>query len=121
MEYLSHKVIEAESYPGVRLTIRKVSFGRRIELLQRVQELAARIECLEAGEDPRDKLQASLLACQLDRIYILWGLERVEGLLIDGEAATPERLVEAGPEELCREALRAIKAEFGLSAEEEKN
>jgi hypothetical protein len=121
MDYQSVKVIESRVFPGVRLKIRRVSFGRRIELLKQVSELAAKVEYLRAGEDEREKLEAGLLAGQVDRIYLLWGLAEVEGLNIDGEPATPETLVDRGPEELCGEALRAIKAEFGLSEEEEKN
>lgn len=121
MEYTSCKLVESENFPGVRLAIRRVSFGRRIELLKQVRELAAKVEYLEASQDPREKLEASLLACELDRIFILWGLEGVEGLEIDGQPATPESLVKFGPELLCREALEAIKRELGLSEAEEKN
>ncbi len=121
MDYRSAKVVDSKRFPGVKLTIRKISFGRRIELLKQVWELIGRIKFLESGNDPREKLEASLLASELDRLYLLWGLERVDGLQVDGAPATPESLVEAGPEELCGEALRAIKAEFGLSEEEEKN
>jgi len=45
----------------------------------------------------------------------------VDGLVIDGRKADPAALVERGPEELCREALAAIRAETGLSEEERKN
>lgn len=121
MDYRSSRVVHSKIYPGVSLTVRRLSFGRRIELLKQVTELAAKIEFLEAGRDPREKLEASLLAAELDRLYLTWGLEGVDGLEIDGVPATPELLVSMGPEELCGEALSAIKAEFGLNAEEEKN
>lgn len=121
MEYESTRTIESSVFPGVRLRIRRVSFGRRIELMKQVQDLMARIDFCEAGKDPREKLEASLLASELDRLYLLWGLEGVEGLEIDGAPATPEVLAERGPESLCGEALRAIKGELGLSEEEEKN
>ena len=38
-----------------------------------------------------------------------------------GVAAGPELLAEAGPEELFREALAAVRRETGLSEEERKN
>lgn len=120
-EYTSYRVIESKAFPGVRLTVRKVTFGRRIELLKKVSELASKVEFLRASDDPREQLEASLLQSELDRAYLLWGLASVEGIRIDGEEATPEKLVSQGPEELCGEALRAIKREFGLSEEEEKN
>lgn len=120
-DYSSYRVVESKRFPGVRLKLRRVSFGRRIELLQQVGDLASRLEFLQAGDDPREKLEASLLRAKIDRMYLLWGLAGIEGLQIDGEDATPARLVEDGPEELCSEALQAIKREFGLSEEEEKN
>lgn len=121
MNYESYKVVESQSYPGVKLRIRRASFGRRIELLKHIRERAAKIEFLEGGHDPREKLEATLLASELDKIYLLWGLEGIEGLEIDGAPATPGLLASAGPEQLCGEALRAIKAELGLSEAEEKN
>jgi len=45
----------------------------------------------------------------------------VSGLRVDGVAATPETVVERGPEELCREALAAVRAQTGLTDEERKN
>jgi len=121
MEYQSTVTLESESHPGVRFTVYRMSFGRRLDLLRRVRELAGRAEFLEAGEDPREKIEATLLVGEIDRLYLLWGLAGIEGLEVDGQAATPERLVEAGPEGLCREILAAVKREAGLSEEEQKN
>lgn len=121
MEYESTVVLESESQPGVRFRVRRMSFGRRLELLRKVRDLAARGEFLAAGEDPREKIEATLLVGEIDGLYLRWGLAEIEGLEIDGQAATPELLVEAGPEQLCREVLKAIKAEAGLSEEEQKN
>jgi hypothetical protein len=121
MEYQSTVRRESKSHPGVRFSVYRMSFGRRLELLRRVRELAARAEFLAAGNDPREKIEATLLAGEIDRLYLLWGLAGVEGLEVDGQAATPELLVEAGPEPLCREVLSAVRAEAGLDEEELKN
>lgn len=121
MEYQSEKTFESKTAPGVKITIARMSLGRRIELTRRIWETARRVECLSAGEDPREKLEAALLAREIDREYLAWGLMRVEGLLLDGQPATPERLIAVGAEELSREALAAVKAECGLSEEERKN
>ncbi len=108
-------------FPGVAFRVRRMSFGRRLELMRRVRELAQRMEFAEAGEGFADKVEASLLALEVERLYLEWGLESVSGLDLDGVAATPESLAERGPEELCREMIQAIKAECGLSEEERKN
>ncbi|MBZ5724874.1 MAG: hypothetical protein LAP87_07735 [Acidobacteriia bacterium] len=55
------------------------------------------------------------------QLYVTWGLRGVSGLHVDGAEATPETLAEAGPEDLFREALAAVRAETGLSGEERKN
>ena len=121
MEYASEKRIESQALPGVWFTIARMSFGRRIELTRRIWELAGKVEHLEAGGDARGKLEAALAGTEIDRVYLSWGLRKVEGLTVDGEQATPERVAEHGPEALCREAVAAIKAECGLTAAETKN
>jgi hypothetical protein len=121
MNYESEKRIECRTAPGATFTIGRMSLGRRIELTRRIWELARKVECLEAGNDPREKLEGALLSSEIDRLYLSWGLVRVEGLMVDGEPATPETLIAAGPEEVCREILAAVKAECGLTEEERKN
>ena len=44
----------------------------------------------------------------------------MEGLAIDGEAATPATLIDTGPMELAAEILARIKAECGLSGRRKK-
>jgi hypothetical protein len=57
----------------------------------------------------------------IDREFIEWGLEEVEGLEIDGKASTPADLIESGPESLVQEALRAVRSAVSLSEQERKN
>jgi hypothetical protein len=54
-------------------------------------------------------------------MYLHWGLLSIEGLTIDGEPATAERLLEKGPEDLAREVVSAIKGQCALSEPERKN
>lgn len=121
MEYHSTVTSESKCFPGVCFTIVRMSFGRRVELVRRIRELAGKVEFLEAGKDAGEKIEAALLASEIDRLYLLWGLVKIEGLDLDGQAATPETLVRAGPESLCREILAAVKGELGLSEDERKN
>jgi hypothetical protein len=121
MEYTSVETIESGVAAGVSYTVNKMSFGRRVELTRRIRELAARREFLEAGDTANEKMEAALLAAEIDRIYLLWGLREVTGLELDGAAATPESLAASGPEELFREALAAVKQQCGLSEAERKN
>lgn len=117
----SRKTMASESMPGVVLVIARMSFARRLELMTRVRDLAARLEYFDAANDGKNRMEASLLGAQMDRLYLAWGLEGVLGLSIDGEAATPDSLVERGPESLVREALAAIRSECGLNEAEIKN
>jgi hypothetical protein len=112
---------EAEAMDGVRYEIVRVSFGRRIELARRIREIGRKMEYLEAGNDARETLEATVLAAEIDRAYLEWGLIAVEGLEIDGAAATPETLINQGPVELAMEILRRIKSECGMTEDERKN
>src|ERR1022692_1421342 len=115
--YRSESVMESRTVPGVRLTIAKMSFGRRVELMRRVGELARRTEFLAASEEAGEKMDSALLHAEIERLYVMWGVKAVSGLAVDGSAAGPELLAEAGPEELFREALAAVRRETGLSEE----
>jgi hypothetical protein len=121
MTYESVTVVESQRVPGVTFSVARMSFGRRVELMRKVRELARRMEFLEAGTEPGDKMDAALLQAGIDRLYLTWGLQSVGGLEVDGVDATPESLAEAGPEELFREALEAVRAETGLNEAERKN
>ena len=109
------------AFEGVSYTVVKLSFARRMELMRRVRDLARRLEFLQAVEEPASTMESGLLRAEVDRIFLTWGLRAVSGLAIDGAAATPELLAEAGPENLLREALAAVRAETGLNAAERKN
>jgi hypothetical protein len=98
-----------------------MSFGRRLELARKIRAIDRRLEYLQAGEDLASKVESAIVSAEVDRAYLEWGLDSLEGLWIDGEPATPEALVEKGPEELTREILQAIKKECFLSEEERKN
>jgi hypothetical protein len=119
--YESAAWFDAESCAGVRYGIARVSFGRRIELARRIREIGRKMEYLEATGDVREKLEATVLAAEIDRAYLEWGLIAVEGLTIDGAPATPQTLIEKGPVEVAGEILERIKAECGLSEDERKN
>jgi hypothetical protein len=98
-----------------------MSFGRRVELMRRVRELARRVEFLAASEEAGEKMDGALLHAEIERLYLMWGVKAVSGLTVDGNSAGPELLAEAGPEELFREALAAVRRETGLNEEERKN
>ena len=47
--------------------------------MRQVRDLAARLEYFEAGRDAKNGMEASLLGAEIDRLYILWGLEEIRG------------------------------------------
>ena len=55
MNYESVTVVESRVAPGVTYAVARMSFGRRVELMRRVRELARRMEFLEAGKEPADR------------------------------------------------------------------
>ena len=119
--YESTLVIKSQALPGVRFTINRVSFGRRMDLCRRVRDIGQKLEFLEAGEHFREKVEANLLSHEIDQIYLEWGLVAVEGLTIDGEPASEELVMAKGPEALSKEIVEAIKSQCGLNEEERKN
>jgi hypothetical protein len=121
MVYESTTRIGSRIVPGVEFVIRKMSFARRVEIIRQIRDLAQRVEFHDAGSSTGEKLDGALVTAEIDRRYIVWGLQEVAGLELDGAAATPETLVERGPEELVHEAVAAIKAECGLTEAERKN
>ena len=121
MTYESVAVVESQVAPGVTFAVARMSFGRRVELMRRVRELARRMEFLEAGKEPGDRMDAAMLQAEIDRLFLAWGLRAVSGLQLDGAEASPESLLENGPEDLFREALSAVRAETGLNEQQRKN
>lgn len=119
--YESVAWFDAQSEGAVRFAVARVSFGRRIELARRIREIGRKLEFLEAGADVREKLEAAVVAAEVDRAYLEWGLAAIEGLMIDGATATPETLIEKGPIKLAAEILGRVKAECGLTDDERKN
>ena len=119
--YRSVLTISSKEMPGVTFTVNRLSFGRRMDLSRRAREITRKAEFLEAGTQVEEKIEASLLAQEIDAMYLNWGLVSVSGLTIDGEGATAERLLEKGPDELTREIVIAIKQQCGLSEAERKN
>ncbi|MGQ9917996.1 MAG: hypothetical protein ACUVS7_11310 [Bryobacteraceae bacterium] len=121
VEYESTITRESEVCPGVRYVIRRPSLRRRAEITRRVRQLLAELEYRESGERMEDRLAAAELESRIDSVFVEWGLERVEGLRIDGAECKVRALIESGPEELCREIAAAIRRECRLSEEERKN
>jgi hypothetical protein len=117
----SRKVIASAERPGVEFVVARMTFGRRIELMRQIRDLAVRLEYFEAGRNESNGMEASLLGAEIDRIYLRWGLEEIRGLELDGAPATAESLIDCGPEDLLLEVLAAVKAECGLAESERKN
>ncbi|HTS64023.1 MAG TPA: hypothetical protein VMH28_18495 [Candidatus Acidoferrales bacterium] len=113
--------MESRVVPGVRFTVARMSFDRRVELMRRIRELGRRASFLEAGQSPEDKMDAALARAEIERIYVAWGVRTVSGLVVDGAEAGPEALAESAPEELFQEALAAVRAATGLTGEQRKN
>jgi hypothetical protein len=121
MNYESVVEIESQACRGVRFTITRMSFGRRIELAKRIREIAHKLEFSRASDKAQDSVEAALISAEIDRICLGWGLVKINGLVIDDQTADPASLADAGPEDLCREIVAAIKHECGLTEQERKN
>ncbi len=112
--------VESKTQRGTVFWIRRVSLAQRIALLEQLARLGQKNEFLQAGT-PEEQLAASLNSVKAARLLIEWGLDKVEGLTIDGHSATTALLVERGPEDLCGEIAEALQGSLGLNEEERKN
>ena len=119
-EYSSVAWYNSSVYQNVRYSVRRICLAQRIEMAKRIHELSNKYEFLKAG-DALERTEAQLADLLVRQLYLGWGLAAIEGLTIDGENASVERLVEKGPESLCDEIVSSIRAEFELSEEERKN
>ena len=102
-QYESTVTQSSRSIAGVEFTVLRLSFARRMDLARRVLELSRRLEFQQAGADVEDKIEANILACEIDQLYLRWGLVAITGLTVDGVDATPE-LIEIGRAS-CRERV----------------
>jgi hypothetical protein len=105
---------------GAKYAVRRISLGRRIELVQRTRALTLQNEFLRAGDAP-DQMAAALTELYAQRLYLEWGFVEMAGFTIDGDAPTAALLVDCGPEALCQEIVEAIQSEMSLSDDERKN
>jgi len=122
MNYTSSVEIESTAIPGVRFRLRRVSFGRRLELARILQDRLEAIQRLTLSpESPARAAETALLSAEIDAIHARWGVVAIDGLEIDGAPATIDSLIDAGPEELLKEILAAVRRETGLDEEERKN
>ncbi len=112
--------VESKTQLGAVFWIRRVSLAQRIALLEEIGRLGHKNEFLQAGS-AEEQLMAALNSIRAARLLIHWGVDRIEGLTIDGQPATPDLLVERGPEELCGEIAEALQSSLGLNEEERKN
>ena len=111
---------ESRTIAGVRYATRRISLLQRIELTNKAREIVLKHEFLKAGE-ASDQLEATLGELLVRKLYFEWGLQEIEGLVVDGEAATGEAIIAKGPEELTDEIVATIRAQLELSEEERKN
>src|ERR1035437_5082332 len=56
----SRKRVASEAMPGVEFVIHRMTFGRRLELMKNVRDLAARIEYFDAGRDEKNRMKTNL-------------------------------------------------------------
>jgi len=121
MEFESTVRKQSTRYPGVEFVIARMSLGRRIALGERIREAGLKGEFLAASDRAADQVEVAVLHRQIEKIYLEWGLLSVHGLRIDAQNASPQSLIERGPEDLTGEILTAIRAELQLSEAERKN
>lgn len=121
VEWESAQWRDAESRPGVKFRTVKMTLARRRDLTSRVRTMLNKARFHATSGEAEEQMEASLLAVDTDRMLLDWGLLEIAGLRIDGEPASVRSLIEAGPEELCREIAEQIRRDCQLTEQERKN
>jgi hypothetical protein len=121
MEYTTTAEYESRHLPGVKFSVRRMSFGQRLEMLKQFRSLVGRLEYERAGSEAGDKLSAAITEMEMQRLCVESGLDEVTGLTIDGREPGSQEVLARGPEALCREIVAAVRQENFLSSDERKN
>ncbi len=120
LHYSSEEWHNSVTCNGVRFATARLSLGSRLSLTERLRDLLTRYEFLRAG-DLLDQTEADLADLLVRRLYLEWGLVAIEGLVINGSAATVQSLIDLGPEALGNEIVEVIRESLELSVLERKN
>jgi len=98
-----------------------MSLLRRQRLMQELGTLAQEVAFQKANGDVAGDIPATELQTRIDEKVMRTALLEIEGLKIDGQAATPESVIASGPVSLSREIAEAIAEESSLSGNARKN
>lgn len=112
---------ESSIWPGVRFQLLRMSLMRRLRLMQELKNSAPEAAFHRAQGEVGDEIAAWELQAGIDERVLRTALVCIEGLDIDGRAATVDSLIESGPEGLAREIAEAIADESSLGDEQRKN
>jgi hypothetical protein len=114
--HATRREAESRTCPGLRFTIRRISYGRRSELAAELAQVSGGAEHASTTE-----LLKALLKTMVVEVS---GLE-VDGAEIAGrfneDAAIVEAFLDAAPEELVEEILEAVLQEMRLDDDAIKN
>ncbi len=124
--------IESKIEPSVVYVVKRISVVERANLLmETLNETARATELVELLKNAGDNQGPEIIRARLELDSLMNGkllsaalrakLAGIEGLTLNGEAATVESFIQHGPEALVREALEAANAASELTADQQKN
>lgn len=121
MEHVTTLDHESRVCPGVKVTLKRVSFWRRSELMKRLAPILAKARAIASTNEAEDLSSSGILRREILHILLEWGIVEVSGLRIDGAQATKETLLRDGPEELALEIFNELQRQLSLNETERKN
>lgn len=139
--------IDAQSSPGVRFTVKRLSQMERAkrdmqiavhtlrigEIAARVKEIREPYQAKEGEQAPKMPIEDQVEITKLDReAGVLWnlhvkpafvraGLVSVDGMTHGGKPVTADSLLEYGPDDLTDEVWLAVSNNASLTYEQAKN
>lgn len=121
MEHVTTLVHQSRVCPGVKVTLKRISFWRRSELMKRLAPILAKARAIASSNDAEDLSSSGMLRREISQILLEWGIVEVSGLRIDGAQATKATLLTDGPEELVLEIFGELQRQLSLNESERKN
>jgi len=135
-KYIATNQFDSLIFPGVKVILKRMTEGRRLELRKstgpfhkRIRDIMREQAALEAvPQESRDMARWLDLQDEFDEIvvtkinptWIQWGVKNIEGLEVDGRALGVDDYLD-WPSALYNEVVEAVKAEAELDGRARKN
>lgn len=102
---------------GAVITVKRLTFQSRLELLKDLRPLLQKLEFLSADPKSAGGIERAIIEKEVEAHLLKWGVVSIS----NSEVMTTEDLLDNAPVELADELVAFIIRQFGLTIAEQKN